>query len=214
MAKFENTHQIEYNGKVITILPNQLEAFSNRFINDSDILNKCSERFLLDLYVLSNEGGFNPGMIVEELIALESQDKQSQMKSEIQFSRLPLKGLWHTHFFSSRFIAKNMLIANSRGKIDSVIKSVLKKYDGVDRTVENCSKIAREICLGNQGLFDKRSDNNQLTGEWIVYAKVHSKNYYMCIDCHSTADQIIYNKVIKACKADFESILSEVESYA
>jgi hypothetical protein len=214
LNRFTNTYQIERNDKVLTVSPAELKGFSEFFIRDENIRERCSERFILDLYVYANTAGLNPAMIFEELEILESPDRQSRTKPETKFSRAPLKGLWHKHFFSSHFIAKNMQIANGRGNINSVIKQALKKFEGMDRTVENCKAIAKEISSGNLELFDKRSESNQLTGEWIVFAKVDSANYYMCIDFHETDDQVVYDKVINACKDNFESLVPIIESYA
>lgn len=214
MTRFINTYQIERNDEVLTVTPKDLEAFSVFFIRDEGIRGRCSERFLLDLYVYANSAGLNPSMIFEELRALECTVSESRTKQETKFSRLPLKGLWHKHFFSSHFIAKNMQIANGRGNIESVIKKAFEKYEGLDRTVENCKALAKDISLGNHDLFENRSDRNQLTGEWIVFAKINSENYYMCIEFHETDDHIIYDKVIKACKENFEHLVPVIESYA
>ena len=214
MSLFINTYQIECSNEVLTVTPKDLEAFSIIFIRDENIRGRCSERFLLDLYVYANTKGLNPSIIFEELRALECTLTESRTKQETKFSRLPLKGLWHKHFFSSHFIAKNMQIANSRGNIESVIEKAFEKYEGLDGTVENCKALARDISLGNYELFENRSERNQLTGEWIVFAKINDENYYMCIEFHETDDHIIYDKVIKACKESFEHLVPVIESYA
>jgi len=214
LTRFTNTYQIEHSNEVITVTPADLEAFSVLSIRDENIRVRCSERFLLDLYVYAKTAGLNPSMIFEELRALECTVTESRTKQEAKFSRLPLKGLWHKHFFSSHFIPKNMQIANSRGSLESVIEKEFGKYEGLDNTVENCKALARGIVLGNQELFENRAERNQLTGEWIVFAKINAENYYMCIELHETDDHIIYEKVIKACKENFEHLVPVIESYA
>lgn len=214
MSRFKNSHSINRKGKSFIVTSSDLDSFSRAFIPDEKIRRRCSERFVLDLYVYAETDGLNPAVVIEEITNLETNSEKSRTKPATAFSRLPLKGLWHKHFFSYHFIAKNMQIANGRGNISAVIDRVLKKYDGMDNTIENCSSIAREIAAGNQQLFESRSDSNQLTGEWIVFAKVDGLNYYMCLEFHDSDDQAVYDKIIAACKQDFEALVPIIESYA
>lgn len=210
MPVFSNSYQITRNGIDLQITPSGLKEFADLFIRDAKIIERCSEQFVLDLYV----SGLNPAVVIEEIQALERRDKQSRTKPESKFTRPPLKGIWHKHFFSSHFLPQNMLLAYDNGRIDRKIEQVLAKYEGMERTVENCRAVAREVTQGSSDLYNHRRDQNRLTGEWIVFIKHENLNYYMCIDLHISDDQNIYDKVILACEKDFPELKKVVENYA
>lgn len=214
MSRFKNSYLIDHKGKCFTVTSSDLDSFSRAFVTDEKVRSRCSERFLLDLYVYAETDGLNPAVVIEEITNLDANSEQSRTKPASVFSRLPLKGLWHKHFFSSHFIAKNMQIANGKGNIEAIVEQVFKNYEGMDKTVDNCFAVAKEIAAGNQRLFDNRAGNDQLTGEWIVFAKVDNLNYYLCLEFHGSDDQTIYDKVIAACKNDFEELVPIIESYA
>ncbi|PMG96788.1 hypothetical protein [Vibrio lentus] len=214
MPVFSDSYQVTNNGVDLQITSSDLKGFADFFIPDANVRERCSERFILDLYVYANTSGLNPAVVIEEIQALESADKQSRTKPESMFTRKPLKGLWHKHFFSSHFLAQNMLLAHGNGRIDREIEQVLAKYEGMERTVENCMAVAREVSQSSSGLFHDRQNNNRLTGEWIVFIKHESKNYYVCIDFHLNDDENVYGKVLLACEKDFPELKQVVENYA
>ncbi|MPX98030.1 hypothetical protein EHW61_15455 [Salinivibrio sp. VYel6] len=214
MPVFSNSYKVTHNGVDLQISSNDLKGFANSFITDANVIGRCSERFILDLYVYANTSGLNPTVVIEEIQALESPEKQSRTKTESMFQRQPLKGLWHKHFFSSHFLPQNMLLAHGNGRIDKKIEQVFSKYQGMEDTEENYRAITREIRQESSDLYNHRQGQNRLTGEWIVFVKHKSQNYYMCIDSHANDDQNVYDKVILACEKDFPALKQVVENYS
>ncbi|EGR0143991.1 hypothetical protein ACI1G1_003448 [Vibrio cholerae] len=214
MPVFSDSYQVTHNGVDLQITPSDLKEFADVFIRDANVIERCSERFVLDLYVYANTSGLNPAIVIEEVQALESSDKQSKTKPELMFTRQPLKGLWHKHFFSRHFLAQNMLLAHGNGRIDRKIEQVFAKYEGIEGTVDNFRALVREVRQGSSDLYKDRQDQSRLTGEWIVFIKHEGLNYYICIDFHLSGDQNIYNKVLLACEKDFPELKQVVENYA
>ena len=214
MPVFSNSYQVTHNGVDLKITSSDLEEFFGLFIRYENIIDRCSEQFFLDLYVYAKTSGLNPEVVMEEVQTLERPDKQSKTKPEIMFTRRPLKGLWHKHFFSSHFFAQNILLAHGNGRFDRKMEQVFANNEGMEATVENCMAVVREVKQGSSDLYNHRRDQNRLTGEWIVFIKHEGLNYYMCIDVHlNDGDQNIYDKVLLACEKDFPELRPVVENY-
>ncbi|HDM8245867.1 TPA: hypothetical protein P0E24_005067 [Vibrio campbellii] len=168
----------------------------------------------MDLYVHAYASDINPESILCELRALENNDFASKTKPATQFRRLPLKGLWHKHFYTAQFMPQNRLNAHRGGRLESEITRVFNEFDEskFDSKLEAYKAISLEIALASERLGNEREDENLLTGEWIVFAKHESKNYYFCVAPHHS-DEKIYAQVIKSCGMDFPNLTEVIENY-
>jgi hypothetical protein len=61
-----------------------------------------SELIWLDMYTLDAGFGVSPHDILSAIKDLENGEPETGIK--------PLKGLWHKHYFSAHFVAKNILL--------------------------------------------------------------------------------------------------------
>jgi hypothetical protein len=61
-------------------------------------------------------------------------------------------------------------------------------------------------------MYEKRSRENQLTGEWIVYLPLENKNYYLTLGVHGR-DQEVYNNVY-TCFLEFPEVQKYLEKMA
>ena len=156
--------------------------------------------FVMKLFLHAEVNGIDPSMILAELEALEGDTPTVGTKRATEFTKEPLKGLWHKHYFSAHFVGKNLANHHARGRLGKLVEQVMDpiKYPVV--TVELIDKLTHEIFTG---ALEKREAQDKLTGEWIVFGKHEGQNYYLCIATHDTGDQIIYAQVKSACFRQF-----------
>jgi hypothetical protein len=58
-------------------------------------------------------------------------------------------------------------------------------------------------------LYADRARAQELTGEWIVFAKHEGKNYYLCLAGHDEGDDHIFARISDGCAYEFP-FLSDV----
>lgn len=94
----------------------------------------------------------------------------SATKKSSEFTRCPLKGLHHKHYYVhlSDFAAIN-------------VKNQQKKYDG----------------LTSLGAMLARIAAGGLTGEWIIFKKSNGINIYLCLAKHTDGDKAIHERLIE-----------------
>lgn len=160
-----------------------------------------SNVFIVDLIIHERVHHINPCQVIQCLLDEEIGINNSNTKPASIFSRKPLKGLWHKHYFSGKFIAQNIqneFFRNkySRGKLSKIITKVLNENPLED--AQNISKIiAKEVV---EIPYEKRKSSGGLTGEWVVFARENGKNYYLCMATHKEQDIEIYNKIKTYCQ--------------
>jgi hypothetical protein len=160
------------------------------------ILGRCSWLFIMQLYLLSTLDGVDPSMIVSEIESIECNLSTVGTKPATEFKKLPLKGLWHKHYFSAKFIPQNLVNHHSRGRLQSLINEIMDPVEYPIVTRELINKVAYEVVTG---AMESREADGKLTGEWIVFAKHSNQNYYLCLATHESGDDIIYNQIKSAC---------------
>lgn len=214
MPIFNKSYKITHKGVDLHIGSDDLEAFAKIYFRGLPVLERCTEKFIFDLYVYAHTSGLNPLVVLDEIRSLENPNVFTRTKPATMFTRLPLKGIWHKHFYSSHFLVQNMQIAQSGGRLENAIGQVLKKHEDIESTDENWKVVAKEISQETMGLFHQRKERSCLTGEWIVYIKHESNNYYMCINFHANDDVSIYDDVLISCQQDFPHLIEIVKNYA
>jgi hypothetical protein len=148
--------------------------------------------FVLDLIMYDHVNGIDPSMVVEEIKALESGRIGIGTKPASEFRHYPLRGIWHKHFFSGPFIARNIRNQLAGDKIKKLVDQILDPRKSPVITKEMINKVAHKATVEQ---FEQREKSGNLTGEWIVFAKHNGKNYYLCLATHESGDQGIYDKI-------------------
>jgi len=158
--------------------------------------------WLLVLNMLSYEQLYriNPFQIVDEIRTLEDSAKVTRTKPASQFTRAPLKGLWHKHFFCARFLPRNMMNHLSGGKLEKLVNEIIDPSKSPVVTEGMIRELSHRVTVE---AFEQRAADGNLTGEWIVFAKHEGKNYYLCLATHGTGDASIYNSIRVACWPQF-----------
>lgn len=170
---------------------------------------KLSRRISTSLWVeaaaLNRRYDINFLEIFQPIFDLENGTNLSHTKAATPFTREPLKGLWHKHFFSGRFVAAN-IASGLRGKgIEKIILNVLGEPDG-SKTIsrEDVSEIATRVV---EEPLNHRISNEIMTGEWIIYLPRPDGNIYLSIGTHGTHDDVHYSNIIENCSRDFPDLL-------
>ncbi|PNI00280.1 hypothetical protein [Vibrio diazotrophicus] len=214
MPIFNKSYKITHKGVDLHIGSDDLEAFAKFYFRGLPVLERCTEKFILDLYVYAHTSGLNPLVVLDEIKSLEVPNEFTRTKPATMFTRLPLKGIWHKHFFSSHFLGQNMQIAQGGGRLETSIGQVLEKYEGIENTDENWKAVAKELTQETMALFHQRKERSCLTGEWIIFIKHEGNNYYMSISFHANDDISIYDDVLTSCQQDFPHLTEIVKNYA
>jgi hypothetical protein len=142
---------------------------------------------------------------MNELGRLESPRSISGTKSPKQFTHptSPLKRLWHQHWFEPSFLGKNL--ANDLKSPEA--KKILEELCSAINQGRVWDQHLYDIIIGG---YQRRCCAGKMTGEWIVFAKIESMNYYLTLALHSEPDEMIFER-IKDCISKFPEIRSSIE---
>lgn len=162
-----------------------------------------------DLLVLNKRYGIAPPEVLQPILEVEAGDRGGGIKPATRFRRSPLKGLWHKHWFSARFLAANMLAALERGKPVEWLSEIVA--EGEILTGEALARIVERLTTT---AFEDRYAAQQVTGEWIIFLKRDGVNHYLCLGTHLTGDDRLYEKIVSVCRRDYPDIRSWIEAAA
>jgi hypothetical protein len=182
----------------------QIINFKKMINLDKFVGDRYSSSLLLDLFFAFENSTINIDEVIHEIKFLEGINSDSKTKVATQFKRLPLKGLWHKHYTdSSRAgMVKNVQNAFKNYSIpffEKKNKEAKKTGEKPYITVEDIPKLVNEIVTGN---LQRRSAQQKMTGEWIVYAINEDVNYYLCVGKHGE-DERIRNIIDCSCTHEF-----------
>lgn len=198
-------HCLFDDGVHLRVLLEKVERFRDHWLEAMPSIRSFSGRisrcFWFDLLVLDQRYKVGVRSVLQPLLDLESGELTNGTKPETLFTRLPLRGLWHKHWFSARFLPANLLaVAQRKGSMDW-IWDVAKEGDIM--TEELISQIAHRMTVQ---AYENRHAAKQITGEWIIYLPRAGLNYYLCLGTHLTGDERLDEKIRTLCVLDFPDI--------
>jgi hypothetical protein len=182
-----------------------LEVFASAYITDQDLRSRIAEKFWFDVLVHYLEFGIDPKEIVDAIENLEAGEPHNGVKPATEFTRHPLKGLWHKHYFTARFLPANISLALRKDGLKDTIESILDPVKYPVITPEAIEELAHAVVSLP---VEKRDADGKITGEWIIFAKHEGKNYYLSMAIHTTADQVIYDNIMKYSAKTFPDLKS------
>lgn len=136
--------------------------------------------FVLELAQHAIGRTYNVHAIYDEIGTLEGSDSRPSMtKPATPFTRSKLlKRLWHKHHFQARFIPTNLRLEMMRsGAIEEVLAPFMGRY--VD---EVAGEIAHAMTIA---AYEQRARDHRITGEWIIFEREASGNYYLTLSTHN-----------------------------
>lgn len=139
--------------------------------------------------------------VLHEIQIIESGKGISKTAPAKQFKHFPLKGLWKKHYFTNKFLDKNL---NNYWKLDS--KKSQKLTVEISRhcadPVLSHDPVSLSEAVAQAIVWDaykQKVSNSQLTGEWIIYSESQSGRHYLALAEHDEGDENIYNKIVAMC---------------
>ena len=94
--------------------------FRDMYVATSDLASRMSELIWLDIYILDAVFGVSPHDILSAIRGIDTGDLPSGVKPATQFKRMPLKGLWHKHYFLAHFLVNNILLGLGKNGIQKL----------------------------------------------------------------------------------------------
>lgn len=198
---FEGSWTAEFLGQQFSLPRENLDRWRRMFVRDPELLARISELFWFDTYCLNEFFGIHPRDIVLSVKELELPGSISRTKPAEPLTGPLLKGLWHKHYFTARFLAKNIQLGLGRNGMRKLILEELPI--GATPTEEMVSRLARRVV---DEPIASRSAASKMTGEWIIFLPHHGKNYYLCLGKHGT-DPLIAERVRELCPRDFPDLI-------
>ncbi len=193
---------MQLKDRKIEVTSQDLAMFRDLHLGTSDLASRISELLWLDIYTWEIAYGISVRETLGTIQALEQSEATSVVKPGTQFKYPPLKGLWHKHVFSARFIPKNIFSALGKGGLRKIVTEVVGT-DGSPFTLEKIAELKNRVVHES---FEKRATAKELTGEWIIYLQHEAKNYYLCCSTHNDGDQFIYDRIVQHCPRDFPEL--------
>jgi len=210
MSQRTYTAQLKY--RQVKITSHDLAVFRDMYIGTSklvkrmsELAKRMSELIWFDIYVLDAAFGVSPHEILSAIRELEQGELPSGVKPATQFKNLPLKGLWHKHFFSAHFIVQNIILGLGKTGLERLVNEVMDPAKSPVITEEMINELAHRVTYEPVEVRDARK---KLTGEWIVYLRHEGKNYYLCVNTHNAGDQFIFDRIKEHCVRDFPELLA------
>jgi hypothetical protein len=200
--------QVMVNGEDRT---RELAIFAEQIGLQALAPGRYSVVFVIDLLVLSttSRGLGQPYRVMDELRHLEGHEPSSLTKAPTPFTRKPLAGLWHKHYRQEgiRSFAINMQKALHKYGMPA-LESRVKPADQEPEimTEEILREVIDDAVLGN---YRRRAADQQMTGEWIVYAKKHGHNYYLALGTHGN-DVGIFQRIQQLCVHEFPFLRTQL----
>ncbi|KAA1050867.1 hypothetical protein [Pseudocitrobacter sp. 73] len=173
-----------------------------------ETLKRMSGLMIMQLYASFISRSENPFIIADEISNLEgtSLRGESRTKSPTMFNRKPfLRGLWHKHYYGSGIdvMARNLLVAlNNYGlpqleaKVEEAINSGEERYF----TAEDVAMVAFDAVSGN---WERRANEQKITGHWIIYAIHEGKNFYLSLGKHTDDEAELRQQIEAICVHQF-----------
>ena len=199
------TYIVQLEDREAEVASRELERFRDRYLEAcglTELARRMSELVWLNIYTLEAAFGVSPQEILSAIYDVEQGEPPSRIKAATQFENMPLKGLWHKHYFSARFMPKNIALGLGKGRLSKLVKEVIDPGKSLLISNERIIELAWRVAE----IFKTRATANNLTGEWVVYMRREAKNYYLCCGTHDDGDQFIYDRIMEHCVRDFPEL--------
>lgn len=205
MPKLRELHlnvHTQFGEQVLVMDKDKAKSIAERYLIAPDLHERICWLLLADMSINLDVNGISPFSISDQIRHLESEaGRGSHMKKATQFMRPPLYPLWHQHYFSAHFLARNIYEEFKRGGSgEKIIKEIFDPQKSDVVTQEMISELSHRTTVE---LFERRANENRSTGEWLVFAEYGGEKYYLCMATHATPDQTIYEKLKLVCRMQF-----------
>jgi len=161
--------RIHVGNDMQTFTEKELGKFASLVGLDQVAPGRLSWLFVMQLFLHAQVDGVDPSMIVAEIKALEGGPQTIGTKTATEFTKEPLKGLWHKHFFSAHFVVHNLINQLAGGRLKALVEKVLDPKKHPIITAELINELSHEVATGT---FEKREAQDKLTGGFNIRESV------------------------------------------
>lgn len=193
------------DGANIAVEWSVIDGFKKRYATE-DLAKRMCTSIWVETIALDQRYGINVLNVLQPIFDLENGSNMSRTKLPTSFTGKILKGLWHKHYFSARFLPGNILAGLGGNGIQKILLDVMGGQ--IDETRRITKADVREIAqrVVTEPL-NRREGTSTLTGEWIIYLPRPDGNYYLTLATHTTTDEEIFQRIETECPRDFPSIM-------
>lgn len=176
---------------------------------------RISDLLLSQLVICQKLRIHNIFYITDEMKYLEGINYRTRTAKEKPFRGDLLKGLWKKHFYSDRFLPRNLanFLSSKEGRkaFSSFFQDVMQENQGDFIEDETLRRIADFASYGVYKLKTSRAGKEEgaLTGEWLIYGKHNGLNYYLCIARHNAGDDKIRGEIERFSLKEFPFLFKE-----
>ena len=190
------------------------QFFENKFAFYR-LRERISDLLLSQLYICDSLRIHNIFYITDEIKYLERITRGTRTAKEKPFKGDLLKGLWKKHFYSDRFLPRNLAnyLSNKVGRkaFDSCFRETMAENQGDFIEEKILNKLADFASFGayKYKVSCAGKEKDALTGEWLIYGKHNGLNYYLCIARHNVGDEKIRSEILNFCTKEFPFLFRE-----
>ena len=193
--------------KKILLSRNDLELFAANHIGFYGLdISRISSIFIAQVMQMHEHRVINTHQMLDEVKSLEGFKSVSSTQTASPFKHAPLKGLMKKHFTDARYVPENLSAYfgykyGGNKNLHEIVEQAFARNKSGYLDEEFINFLAHETTIG---AFQKRTLDNKVSGEWIVFQKFNGKNYYLTLAAHDEGDENIYGRVCDAYDLDFE----------
>jgi hypothetical protein len=139
------SYMVTLKDRTITVTRQDLAMFRELYLGTSELTSRMSELLWLNMYTMDAAFGVCPHDIVRVIQELEGNAPASGIKPATKFRRMPLKGLWHKHFFSAHFVSNNILLGLGTNGLRKLVNEAIDPAKSAVITQEMIAELAWRI---------------------------------------------------------------------
>ncbi|WP_233863016.1 hypothetical protein [Paraburkholderia adhaesiva] len=190
----------------VRLTPEKVAAIKAEALMGRPYANRVSLALAFRLLSMADRH-FDPFGVLHELDQLEGNGDYTLTKAALPFTKAPLSGFWHKHFFSAHHLVRNINLRwNVRGggnkAFDQLIDEVAREHGNHPARWQ--AVLAHRLTFG---AYKERASERRLTGDWIIYAVHEGTNYCLDLATHEEAkaygDERLYEKLQAGSAAEF-----------
>ena len=188
----------------------ELQHFARMIGLQAAAPDRYSILLLSQLFGGAVSGHQNPAKVVYEIEAFEGIGPPSRTKRAAPFKLGPLRGLMHKHYLTDglQAMGRNLKQEMERNGLPLLRRMVRDSARSGEPRYFKPSDAAA-ISSDAVGGYLRRGSRQELTGDWLIYARFHRKNYYLCVAKHDTDQAHLRAAISGMCCREFP-FLSQV----
>lgn len=164
-----------------------------------------SALFALSIFGEFKAGRLNPFRLKQEITALEC-GTSTGLKAPTQFRHQPLQGLWHKHYMQTDL--RSMALNVQRGlkefgspHMQEMVREAKEAGEARYFEPKHIPSIVQDVIQGN---WERLKSDENLTGEWIIFAKHDGENYYLALATHEkSTHEAVRHQIDAICCREF-----------